>query len=67
MATAGTTEFVYPFDEGPAVLTFPDGLSPDGLAELKDWLALAGKKIDRLLKAQGGPAADQSPADGEEQ
>lgn len=60
---AGTTEHVYGLSEGPAILTFPGSLSQDSLLDLKDWLNLVMKKINRMVAPTTPPGKQASPTE----
>jgi hypothetical protein len=60
MNSPSAKEFVYPLDEGPAVLTFPGDLSADSVEELEEWLGLVLKKFKRRKpQASAEPDDDQ--------
>ena len=56
-------EDVFSLDEGFVVLQWPDRLSADSAQNLKDWLALIGRKIERATSAQQKDAEDELDAD----
>jgi hypothetical protein len=59
----GIKEDVFSLDEGSVVLQWPERLSADSAQDLKDWLALIGRKIERATTAQQKAAEDELDAD----
>ena len=45
-------EFAFQLEEGRAVLTLPQGLGADSAEDLKDWLKLVVRKINRASGVQ---------------
>lgn len=60
----GTKEDVFSLDEGQVVLTWPERLSRDSADDLKDWLELIGRKIDRAVAADGESGGDSGSSSG---
>jgi len=48
----GIRREVFALDEGEAVLQWPAQLTPGGVAELKDWLNLVIRKVERISKGE---------------
>jgi hypothetical protein len=55
--TPGTQEHVFTLQEGPAVLTCPEGMSKESTEDLQDCLKLVMRKIKRSV----GPAEQMNP------
>jgi hypothetical protein len=49
MIAPGTQEHVFTLQEGPAVLTCPEGMSEESAEDLQDWLKLVMRKIKRSV------------------
>ena len=49
-------EDVFTLAEGDAVLQWPTTISPESYADLKDWLGLMLRKIERQARADDDPA-----------
>ena len=62
MIPAGTQEHVFTLEEGPAVLTCPEGMSKDSTSDLEDWLKLVMRKIKRGagVSGQGGAGSNNN-------
>lgn len=67
MSNPAAKEFVYPLDEGPAVLTFPGELSAESVGDLKEWLDLVLKKLKRSLPKSSAPPADDDDQDDDDE
>jgi len=52
----GTRREVFALDEGDVVITFPETLSADSFADLKAYLEVFVKKVQRRAKALSGPS-----------
>lgn len=63
MPSPGAKEFVYPLEEGNAVLTYPGDLSEVSVHELKDWLDLVMKKIKRAMVPKTASIASDDDGD----
>lgn len=57
MIPEGSQEFAFELEEGPAVLTLPQGIGKGSTEDLEDWLKLVVRKIKRTTK----PATDSEP------
>lgn len=44
----GTRREVFALDEGEVVITLPNRLSADSIADIEDWLAIVGRKLRRM-------------------
>ena len=51
---AGWTQAVFPLAEGPVFLNFPEGLTADGYAELKEYLDIFLRRAERATRQQEG-------------
>jgi hypothetical protein len=49
---SGVRREVFALDNGEAILQWPAQLTADGVAELKDWLTLVIRKVERISKAE---------------
>ncbi len=58
---SGTKQDIFTLDEGQAVLEWPASITRDSFQDMKDWIGLALRKIERSL-GQPSPPAD-SPED----
>jgi hypothetical protein len=51
----GWTQAVFPLADGPVFLNFPDDMSADGYAELKEYLAIFLRRAERAKRQQETP------------
>lgn len=50
MIPEGSQEFAFELDEGPAMLTLPQGIGKGSTEDLEDWLKLVIRKVKRATK-----------------
>lgn len=67
MITEGSQEFAFELEEGPAVLTLPQGLGDGSTEDLEDWLKLVIRKIKRTAMSSTNDAAGSKNAAVEDQ
>ncbi|MGH6955427.1 MAG: hypothetical protein ACREEW_02030 [Caulobacteraceae bacterium] len=56
----GWAQAIFPLADGPVFLNFPDQMTADGYAELKEYLSIFLRRAERAKRQQEGPGGEGS-------